>query len=438
MTLPASIAAFLDAEGVHYRIVAHAPAVAQLAVASLLRDRRGPLLVIHPAGERPDITELNRQLNRAFTAPVAPDLPHGYADCEADAVPPLVGLHGCKGIVDQRLYAQEQVCFQGGNGQMLVVVSAHGFRRLQRGAWQGERLSQPAPADEPPPSHAAAPALRQEVEGLQRLPAMPEMASRILQLRANPYAGTTDLARVVERDPSLTAQVLRYARSPLYGFGGRIESVADAILHVLGWDLVLNLALGLSLGRGLRLPRAGPLGLDRYWRDAVYSATLAQGLARLLPQPVKPGLAYLCGLLHDFGLLVLGHLRPQEYARLQQARSLAPGASLLVLEQQHCSASHSDLGGCLLTAWKLPDEVRTVARAHHEAYYQGMHAGYVQLIQVVNALLGAHGLGEAVDAPSPQALHAALGLSEERARAVLDAVLAQGQDLDAMAGQLAA
>jgi HD-like signal output (HDOD) protein/prolyl-tRNA editing enzyme YbaK/EbsC (Cys-tRNA(Pro) deacylase) len=437
MTLPASIAAFLAAEGVPYQLLTAAPVASQVAVASLLRDRYGPLLVIHPANERPDITELNRQLNREFTAPATPDLPRACADCEAGAVPPLVTLYGFRGIVEQRLYAQEQVCFQGGNAHTRVSVDVRDFRRLQRGAWQGERLSQPVPADALPLSRAAAPALQQEVEGLQRLPAMPELASRILQLRANPYAGTTDLARVVERDPSLAAQVLRYARSPLYGFSGRIESVADAILHVLGWDLVLNLALGLSLGRGLRLPRAGPLGLERYWRDAVYSATLAQGLARLLPQPVKPGLAYLCGLLHDFGLLVLGHLRPQEYACLQQARSSAPKVPLLTLEQGHCSAPHTELGGWLLTAWQLPDEVRTVARAHHEAHYQGMHAGYVQLIQVVNALLGPHGLGE-TDDPSPQALYAALGLSGEHARAVLEGVLAQGQDLDVMAGQLAA
>lgn len=54
---------------------------------------------------------------------------------------------------------------------------------------------------------------------------------------------------MVETDPALAAQVVSWAASPYYASPGKIRSVEDAIVRVLGFDLVINLALGLALGK---------------------------------------------------------------------------------------------------------------------------------------------------------------------------------------------
>lgn len=63
---------------------------------------------------------------------------------------------------------------------------------------------------------------------------------------------------MVETDPALAAQVVSWAASPYYASPGKIRSVEDAIVRVLGFDLVINLALGLALGKTLSLPKDHP------------------------------------------------------------------------------------------------------------------------------------------------------------------------------------
>lgn len=87
----------------------------------------------------------------------------------------------------------------------------------------------------------------------------------------------------METDPPLAAQVISWAVSPYYAAPGKIRSVEDAIVRVLGFDLVINLALGLSLGKGLALPKDQPRHRTPYWQQAIYTAALIEGLARAMP-----------------------------------------------------------------------------------------------------------------------------------------------------------
>ena len=114
--------------------------------------------------------------------------------------------------------------------------------------------------------------IRRRIEAITELPAMPEMARRLLMLRSNPYSDVDDLAKVVEMDPSLSAQIIRYARSPFCSDRGNVVSVQSAISRVLGYEPVMNIALGIASASPFRIPMEGPLGLRGYWRDAIYCA----------------------------------------------------------------------------------------------------------------------------------------------------------------------
>ena len=155
--------------------------------------------------------------------------------------------------------------------------------------------------------------IKLRISRLKRLPPMPEMARRIVQLNSQPNSSVKDLVSVVELDPSLTMQVMRYASSPFFGYRGKVDSVHTAISRVLGYNMVMNLALGVTAAKSFKIPKNVPLGLDAFWRHAVYSAALVQALSTALPADIRPpaGLAYLAGLLHNFGHLLLGHLFKQ-------------------------------------------------------------------------------------------------------------------------------
>jgi len=237
--------------------------------------------------------------------------------------------------------------------------------------------------------------VEKRIERVYELPPMPELGRRILALQSDSNAGVQQLAKIVQLDPSLAAQVIRYASSSYYGYTGRITSIHDAIAHVLGYDMVLNLSLGLAAGRSFRIPDDGPLGLTRFWEQAVCSAVLVQKLGAILPDGARPstGLCYLCGLLHDFGILLLGYLFPPEFKLLNNMASANPSQSVSELEcrllgmgqaRDMLEMGHARVGAWLMQAWKMPEELRTTLLEHHNADYRGAYEVLVHLVQLAD------------------------------------------------------
>jgi len=195
----------------------------------------------------------------------------------------------------------------------------------------------------------------------------------------------------------LAAQVIRYARSPFFSYQGKIDSIQHAISRVLGFEMVMNLALGIATARPFKMPVIGSLGLNAFWRHAVYSATLVQALSRELPAASRPpaGLAYLAGLLHNFGFLLLGHLFKREYCILSNLVNDNPDVPLLELEHSALGIEHGELGALLLEQWNLPEEIIVAVREHHREDYNGPHAVYPQLVMLADHMLKDLDMGDA-------------------------------------------
>lgn len=290
--------------------------------------------------------------------------------------------------------------------------------------------------------------IRHRIEQVYELPPMPAMASRVLQLRNNPNASVAELAGIVELDPSIAAQVIRYAVSPFYAYRGRIDSIGDAIARVLGFDMVMNMALGLATGKSFRNPGDGPLGLQAFWRHAVYTATLVQALAKRMPPNARPqpGMAYLAGLLHNFGFLLLGHLFPPEFKLLNKLVAAHPESPVTDLEksvlgmgqaQGLLEMGHAQIGAWLMQSWQMPEEVIVSLREHHNADYGGEHAEFVHLVMVADHFLKGRDIGDAPDPALPPASLDRLGLKEEVVLQTAEQVLDDCGALDAMAMHIA-
>ncbi|GMQ87164.1 MAG: hypothetical protein BMS9Abin08_0362 [Gammaproteobacteria bacterium] len=239
--------------------------------------------------------------------------------------------------------------------------------------------------------------VEKRIQEVYELPPMPELGRRILELQYDPNAGAQQLAAVVQLDPSLAAQVIRYASSSYYGYTGRITNIHEAIARVLGYDMVLNLSLGLAAGRSFRIPDEGPLGLAHFWEHAVCSAVLVQKLGTVLPESMRPpsGLSYLSGLLHDFGILLLGHLFPPEFQLLNKMAKANPGCSVSDLENRLLgmgqakdllALGHARIGAWLMQAWNMPEPLQVTLLEHHNADYRGAYDILVHLVQLADFL----------------------------------------------------
>jgi len=301
---------------------------------------------------------------------------------------------------------------------------------------------------------ADAPLLREQdvkrrIQEVYELPAIPDMASRILHLASDPDVNVKSVVEVVELDPSLAAQIVRYARSPFFGYRGKIDSVQDAIARVLGFDMAMNIALGIASGKSFTIPADGPLGLKEFWRHSVYTAALTQALGNAMPRKLRPrpGMAYLSGLLHNIGFLLLGHLFKPEFLWLNKLVAANPDTPIADLEaqilgmghaRQMLGMGHAQIGTWLMQAWNMPEEVIAAVGEHHREDYDGDHAVFAHLVLIAGRLLKRHGIGDADSTKLPAEILESLYLNEELVGTVMERVFKGCEGLDVMASQIAA
>lgn len=409
----------------------------------VLKDDIGLVMVLMPADQILDVDALGKLLYRRLESANEQQVKQIFLGCDPQFVPPLAGLYGLRSIVSDALATCTDLYFAAGDACRLFRVSSKDFFNLLSNGRLAGRFTRPCavPGDTAGPlGNSPATDLKQRIQTVKTLPVMPQMAQRIFDLCADPMVDAGRLAKIIELDPSLAAQVLRYARSPFFGYRGHIGSVQAAISRVLGFEMVMNLALGLAAARPFKIPTLGPLGLNAFWRHATYSAALVQALGREIPRHLRPpaGLSYLAGLLHNIGYLLLGHLFKPEFCALNNAVDEHPHVPVTQQETRLLGVCHDELGAWLMEAWRMPPEIIVAVRSHHAVHYAGPHAIYAQLVLLADHMLKEHGIGDGASHDLPPEVLAALGLEEIQAVMVMNRILEGCEGLNAIARNLAA
>jgi len=410
--------------------------------ATLLIDINGVVMVVHRFDSTLDMDAVYQFTGRRLQPLTARQTSRLFGDCDAGFVPPIGAAWELPVLVDEDVVTAESVIFSGGTDHSLVEMDGRAFRLAQAGARQGHLVIRGQGVEDR--EALTLEDVADKLQKLYRLPPMPALALRILRLTANTEATAKELAELIEFDPSMTAQIMRYARSALFNYPGQINSVQEAVTRVLGFDRVAHIALGIASVRAFDVPRGGMLGMDNFWRHSLYCAFLCQNLAAYSGR--DKGLAYLCGLLHNFGLLLVGHLVPSEFEELNALREINPEASMHSLEQEVFGHSerqdilavgHGAIGGILHRLWQLPEAVIKAAGMHQHIGYHGEHEEYVQMVQLANAILKERGIGDELNPDDLPALVESLGLRAdvlERVQSDMDQV---ASDLDVLASSLA-
>lgn len=287
--------------------------------------------------------------------------------------------------------------------------------------------------------------LKERVEAIHTLPPMPETASAILNLRAIPDVKIEQVIEVIEKDPVLVAQIIRYANSAFFGQAGSVKSLKDAIFRVLGIDTVMNMALALSVGGSFNILNHGPIGAQAVWSSSMYSAALMQRLTMLMPwgeQRPNQGTAYLVGLLNNIGLFILGHLFTEEYEIFNDHLEKFKEEDFISAEKNILGVSHLSVGEMVMLMWKMPEEI--IASMNDidgpvgaEIRYD--HKKYLDLLSLVNIVLSQHDLSFANnDASSLADLLEDLNLDEGEVFLAADEVLQEAGVINDLVKQMCA
>ncbi|MCJ8168190.1 aminoacyl-tRNA deacylase and HDOD domain-containing protein [Pseudomonas sp. A3.4] len=439
-TVPSIIQQLMGKLSLPYQMVLDSPALdpAQRVQAMLLDDQVGALLALFPQSHLLDLAALNELTGRKLNPVRQERLDRMLGKHQLDGLPGLPPLTSSPCIYEESLLTPPTVLIESGHKGVLLEMPTPNFKSLLVKASSARfavPLSQVQPNLDRPDDdreeitqavqNFTARRIRQRLEETLEIPPLPETAQKIIKLRVDPDATVEDITGVVETDPALAAQVVSWAASPYYAAPGKIRSVEDAIVRVLGFDLVINLALGLALGKSLSLPKDGPQKGTPYWDQAIYTAAVIEGLTRAIPRPQRPeaGLSYLAGLLHNFGYLVLAHVFPPHFSLICRHMEANPHVSHNYLEQHLLGITREQMGGWLMRFWDMPEEIATALRFQHDPSYRGPHHNYANLVCLATRLLRQRGVGGESQEEIPSDLYAALGITADQAQQAVGKVM---------------
>jgi HD-like signal output (HDOD) protein len=169
-----------------------------------------------------------------------------------------------------------------------------------------------------------------------------------------------NVVELVSRDGAIAAQCLRMANSPLFGRSA-VETVRSAVM-TLGIDRVRSILFGLCLNRTIPADK-WVLDQNAFWRHSLGCALITRTMANKIGYS-EPEKAYLAGLLHDIGFLVISVL---EHARFREClqQSISKRCPLDVSEQQILGYTHADAGSMLCEHWRFSKELVAATGGHH-------------------------------------------------------------------------
>lgn len=402
-----------------------------------LKDAISTVQIALPANRLIDLKQLQNAQGRDFVALNSDDI-KTLKKRNLNAFPLFPQANMVESWIDARLLEQDSLFFQDEN-QQWQEVNQEEFEKLASRSRLGDfsealfldihNLTPEQDAEQVNSTIKQFTLLRikQRLAETLDLPPLPEIANRIIELRADPNATTQQLAHAIELDPSLAAQVINWASSPFYGLRGSIKTVEDAVVRVLGFDLVINLALGLALGRHFSVPKDGPHGYTPFWKQATITALLSHKLIMRMPSRARPnaGAAYLSGLLHNFGFLLLGHIFKPQFELVNRHIEANPHINRMYLEYYLMGVTREQIASLLFQQWRLPDEVTTAIRQQHNPRYEGKHELYAYLLYVATRALRAHGIGDGPAEPIEDYLLDLLYLNQNTVHEVCDELLTQ-------------
>jgi len=269
--------------------------------------------------------------------------------------------------------------------------------------------------------------LRREVvaqllDGNLKVPLLPTVIKKILDVTARDDYALTDLSDVIVSDQVVAARVLKQANSAFYGTRQEIGSLLAAVQR-LGSDVVTNIVLSLSLqsmtqGGGRFLERK-----QRIWHLSLSSALFARSIGKL--SKLDSELAFLCGLMSTFGKIVLLSVVEDVITSKDDFKNVSDDAIDEIVE-----AFHTNVGGMIGKTWCLPAAVQDTVRYRDDPALANIHAPYVacaSLGDTLAAMFSDAGDSSAIDSIGMPAEDVAampsavlLGLPEEKLERLLE------------------
>lgn len=198
------------------------------------------------------------------------------------------------------------------------------------------------------------------IDQLGELPVAPVILHKALRLTSDLQSSIDDISRNISADQILASKVIRMSNSPAYGRLKEVSSLQEAIT-ILGFSQVKSIIITAST---LQIFQSGTqAGIAKIlWQHSLATALAARLIVQKFGGLDKEE-AYLCGLLHDIGKLVL--LQTAPYAYEDVIEKVKTNLTFIKVEGNEFGFNHVNVGHVLLSKWRFPSNLISQISTHH-------------------------------------------------------------------------
>ena len=198
-----------------------------------------------------------------------------------------------------------------------------------------------------------------DFDELPKIKPFPEIANRILKACDDPSATSNTLCELIQGDPGISLKIIEVANSSAYGLSGEVRTLQHAVV-VLGFRALKNLALSVAASDVFNETGDSAQARAELWEHSLAVACIANALSG------KAGIsaeeAFLSGVVHDAGKLVLLDVAPEQYVAATESVTFR---SIVDTERTHFGTDHQELGMRCADEWGLPFEISEAMGSHH-------------------------------------------------------------------------
>jgi HD-like signal output (HDOD) protein len=199
------------------------------------------------------------------------------------------------------------------------------------------------------------------LENIESIPALPESVQEVERVYQDPASTFEDMQKAIEKDPLLTANILRIVNSPAFGMKSKITDIKQAI-SLMGKDAVRTFVLASVVDSSFTIDLS-PYNMTQEEFALACDRQLALTINWLIRKESK-NLSILApaAFLVDIGRVIIAKtlVEDDKVDIIQQA--LLAGEDIASAEKTACGAQTTDVTATLFHRWELDPEIVHIIR----------------------------------------------------------------------------
>ncbi len=234
---------------------------------------------------------------------------------------------------------------------------------------------------------------KKQILSVKELPTLPEVLNEVTKMIEEDRFSQEEIAKVISKDQSLTAKILKMVNSPIYGFPRRISTVQHALV-LLGLNVVKGLIISTTVFDMMTKAMKG------MWEHSVGCATICSLIAKEVGFE-NPEEFSIAGLLHDIGKVIVAVQLPDSYEKINQLVK-EKDISYREAEEEVLGFSHSRINLWISDYWNLPLNLKEGLTYHHKPVLAKHYPEFAHVVHIGDFLTKLFGIGFGGDDQVPK------------------------------------